>query len=92
MIPSNVKDVIDTIASVGTVVGFITAGILWYVTRRESKQKAELAIEQINAMATNHFPHMQTDLASIVKGTDTTNEILRRLELGQVQTNTLLRK
>ena len=92
MIPSNAKDIVDTIASVGTVVGFITAGILWYITRRESKQKAEIAIEQINTLATNHFPHMQTDLASIVKGTDTTNEILRRLELGQVQTNTLLRK
>ena len=92
MIPSNVKDVIDTIASVGTVVGFITAGILWYVTRRESKQKAEIAIEQINMLATNHFPHMQTDLAAISQKTDKTNEILRALQLGQVETNTLLRK
>lgn len=92
MIPQNVKDVIDTIASVGTVIGFITAGVLWYVTRRESKQKAEVAIDQINTLATNHFPHMQADLASISEKTNTTNEILRALQLGQVETNTLLRK
>ena len=63
MIPANVKDLIDTIASVGTVVGFITAGILWYISRRDSQEKAETAIAQINLLATNHFPHMEQSLA-----------------------------
>jgi hypothetical protein len=92
MTPQDVKDIIDTIASVGTVIGFITVGIMWYISRRESKAKGELACDQINAMATNHFPHMQADLTAISQKTETTNEILRRLELGQVETNTILRR
>jgi hypothetical protein len=91
-IPPEIKDAIDTMASVGTVLGFIAVGCGWYITRRESKQKSETAIAQINTLATNHFPHMQADLASIREKTDTTNELLRQLQLGQVETNTILRR
>ena len=77
MIPTNVKDLIDTIASVGTVVGFITAGILWYISRRDSQEKAETAIAQINLLATNHFPHMQTALENLAQSGQETNTLLK---------------
>jgi hypothetical protein len=86
MIPQNVKDIIDTIASVGTVVGFLGAFFLWYISRRESKEKAETAIAQINLLATNHFPHMQMALEALAKSGAETNTLLK--EQTQVLTDT----
>lgn len=56
------KDIIDMVASVGTILGFAGVGVAWWVSRRDNKAKGVLAMEQINQMATNHFPHMEADL------------------------------
>lgn len=85
MISPDVKDIIDTIASVGTVLGFISVGVGWWITRRESKQKAETAIAQIDSLATNHFPHMQESLAAVATNADRTNRLLE--EQAKVLTN-----
>jgi hypothetical protein len=92
MISPEVKDVIDLVSGLGTLVGFLSFGVGWFITRHDSKEKAARAINQIDTLATNHFPHMQADLTAISKKTDTTNEILTQLRMGQVETNTLLRK
>ena len=91
MINPDIKGWIDSIASVGTVLGFMGAGVLWYISRRDTKRAAETAISQINELSTNHFPHLEQNLSELNKKTDTGNEILRALQLGQVETNTILR-
>lgn len=57
-----VKDFVDLVASVGTVIGFLGVGAGWLYTRHESKQKGERAVKQIDIMATNCFPTMQRNL------------------------------
>lgn len=59
---ANIKDVLDMIVSVVTIVGFLGVGLGWYISHRDAKQKGTVAMEQINLMATNHFPHMESDL------------------------------
>lgn len=91
MINPDIKGWIDSIASVGTVLGFMGAGVLWYISRRDTKRAAEVAVGQINELSTNHFPHLEQNMSELNKKTDTGNEILRALQLGQVETNTILR-
>ena len=91
MISPSVKDAVDLISGLGTLLGFICVGLGWYVTRRESKKKAEHAIDQINLLATNHFPHMTADMAVMKEETLKTNALLTDLKMGQVETNTALR-
>jgi hypothetical protein len=76
----NVKDAIDMVSSVGTVIGFFGAGVLYFISRKESKDKGLRAMEQIDTLATNHFPHMQSDLTAISQKTDETNKLLANVD------------
>jgi|SRR5271157_1716034 len=64
----------------GVVISFI--GWLWWKSieftksTTQARAKGETAIQQINDLATNHFPHMQKDLGDLSKKTDTTNDHL----------------
>lgn len=91
MISPQIKDIIDLVASVGTVLGFFSIGFGWFITRREGKQKAERAINQLDLLATNHFPHMTATLEKLADEGGKQTDILTELRLGQVETNTLLR-
>jgi hypothetical protein len=86
-----VKDVIDIVASVGTLLGFVGVGIAWAISRHDSRNKGELAIAQINTMATNCFPTMQRALTDINAKTDSTNGILTDIRLATCETNAILR-
>lgn len=91
MVAPGVKDLIDVVTGVGTLIGFASVGVGWLVTRKERNAKNERAVEQIDMLATNHFPHMASDMRELKDETKNTNEILTQLRIGQVETNTLLR-
>lgn len=58
----------------------------WKKSRKQAVQSAErekagkLAVEQVNAMATNHLPHMETALQSLDKKSDDTIQLLTSID------------
>lgn len=68
-ISQNLKDIVDIVGAVGTpltIIGGLLGFWKWTLNNQlvatAAKQKGEVAMEQINSMATNHFPHMEADL------------------------------
>ena len=89
MISPAIKDAIDLVASVGTVVGFLGLLLGFLYTQRDNKAKAKTAVDQINLMATNHFPHMEKDLTEqtklitqVLEKHEKANEVLVSIDKG----------
>jgi len=80
---NSVKEIADIIVEVGTLLGFLTVGIGWLLTRHDNKKEAKLAMSQINDLATNHYPHIQKgveDTAKAVRdGNDKTDKAIEVL-------------
>jgi hypothetical protein len=79
------KDYIHVIGW-GTIVSFVVwlwrKSIQISVDYTESRKAGNVAISQINDMATNHFPHMQKDLEELNTKTDDGNKSLTQIAQG----------
>lgn len=93
-VPQAVKDIIGLLGW-STIMGSIATAWVWSIKAgvfaHDRKRAADVAVSQINVMATNHFPHMETGIQDISEKTEKTNELLTELRLGQVETNTILK-
>lgn len=93
-VPQAAKDIIGVLGW-STIIGSIVTAWVWSIKAgtfaHDRKRAADTAVSQIDVMATNHFPHMESGIQDISEKTEKTNEILTELRLGQVETNTLLK-
>jgi hypothetical protein len=65
LVPDGLKDFIELCDSVGVMLGLVgsaAAALRWYITREQRQAAGRKAIQQIDVLATNHFPHMEKEL------------------------------
>lgn len=71
----NIFDVLEHLVTIITIVGFALG---WYITRKQRQQAGQRAVDQINTLATNHFPHMEQELQDQTTKMDRHESLLNR--------------
>lgn len=71
----NIFDVLEHLVTIITIVGF---SLGWYVTRKQRQRAGQRAVDQINTLATNHFPHMEQELQDQTVKMDRHENLLNR--------------
>ena len=74
-----VKDLMEVVSGAVTAGTILSGAVGYLVTRKKRQDAGARAMEQINVLATNHFPHMAEDIKSLNDKSDTQIEILRSI-------------
>jgi hypothetical protein len=74
-----VKDLMEVAEGAVTAFTVASAAVGYLITRKKRQDAGTMAMDQINTLATNHFPHMANDIKSLSEKSDTQIEILRSI-------------
>lgn len=70
----------------GAIIAFITwawrKSVNFTVLVKTNHEKSQKAMEQIDQMATNHFPHMESGIVELNKKTEEGNAVLGKISTG----------
>lgn len=66
----------------GIIISFIAWAWRLTVLIKTNHEKSQTAMEQIDKMSTNHFPHMEEGIADLNKKTDEGNKTLGQIATG----------
>ena len=78
MVP--VKDFMEIVSGAVTAATVVSTAVGWLITRQKRQARGILAMEQINTLSTNHFPHMAADLKDLNGKSDRQIEILINID------------